>query len=110
MVSGKMKMMFPTLLETAESLKRILEDYSIIQTEVDAKDLVARFTTDVIGSCAFGIDCNSLENPTSEFRTYGDAISQRRGIKKILQFIPPRKLKKIYRNYSINFPNTKSFI
>lgn len=34
----------------------------------------AQFTTDTIGRCAFGLDCNALSNPDSEFRRTGRDI------------------------------------
>lgn len=78
-------MMFQTLLATTEGLEEILDGHAKLQDPVDIKDLVARFTTDVIGSCAFGLDCNSLKNPNSDFRKYGDKIFQRPlGYKRIL--------------------------
>lgn len=40
----------------------------------------AQFTTDTIGRCAFGLDCNALSNPDSEFRRTGRDI-----------FIPTRR-------------------
>lgn len=36
--------------------------------ELEVKELVVRYTTDVIMSCAFGVRTNSLANPNSEFR------------------------------------------
>lgn len=74
--SGKMKFMFPTIVEVGRKLSETLEKiaYKEEGTIVEVKDLMARFTTDVIGTCAFGIECNSLENPDVEFRTYGKKI------------------------------------
>jgi cytochrome P450 family 6 len=37
---------------------------------VDVKETMYRYTTDVIASCAFGINSHSLEDPQAEFRRY----------------------------------------
>lgn len=41
---------------------------------VDIRELAAKFTTDVIGSCAFGLSMNSLADEDSEFRKMGRKI------------------------------------
>uniref|UniRef100_A0AAT9UTI5 Cytochrome P450 6PZ18 n=1 Tax=Maconellicoccus hirsutus TaxID=177089 RepID=A0AAT9UTI5_MACHI len=66
--SGKMKMMFPLLKTCAQDIKPQLTKYSELPEGFDAKDLCSRFTTDVISSCAFGIDTHSLQDPDTEFR------------------------------------------
>ncbi|CAD7079473.1 unnamed protein product [Hermetia illucens] len=69
--SGRMKFMFPTVLEIADRFKDTLGELLKTQQTLEVKDLLARFTTDVIGTCAFGIECNSLKDPDAEFRKYG---------------------------------------
>lgn len=71
--SGKMKMMFHTICEVADRLTEVLDTMATAnQTqEVNMREYLARFTTDVIGSCAFGLECDSIRNPESEFREMG---------------------------------------
>lgn len=88
-------MMFQTIAACAESLSDIMRHHSSIQDPVDIKEVVSRFTTDIIGSCAFGIECNSLKNPESEFRRYGrknfDPNTYER-IKAMLLMITPNRI------------------
>ncbi|XP_031629400.1 cytochrome P450 6a9-like [Contarinia nasturtii] len=69
--SGKMKFMFQTVVEVGERFRDCLFDVVEQNDELEIKDLLARFSTDVIGTCAFGIECNSLKDPNAEFRRYG---------------------------------------
>ncbi|XP_062142777.1 probable cytochrome P450 6a14 [Drosophila sulfurigaster albostrigata] len=69
--SGKIKSMFNTISDVSQQLE------DTFQTEVesggilDVYDLLGRYTVDVIGSCAFGIECNSLKDPQADFRVMG---------------------------------------
>ncbi|CAD0196843.1 unnamed protein product [Chrysodeixis includens] len=63
--SAKMKAMFPLIADCAQTLKNTMLKESV--DEVNVPSLMSRFTTDVIGSCAFGVDPGSLKNPESPF-------------------------------------------
>lgn len=72
--SGKMKYMFPTIVQVAGEFVKCVDCEIKQKTQIEWKDLLARFTTDVIGNVAFGVECNSLKNPDSEFRVMGRRI------------------------------------
>lgn len=82
--SGRLKYMFPTVLNVAQELRNCVQASIAAASTVsngsnggdifDVKDLLARFTTDVIGMCAFGINCKSLRNPDAQFWRMGKKV------------------------------------
>ncbi|CAH2005624.1 unnamed protein product [Acanthoscelides obtectus] len=97
--SGKLKMMFQTMAACTEGLAEVLKEYEKINDVVDIKEVLSRFTTDVIGSVAFGLECNSLKDPDSVFRKYGKKVFEPSFIRRIkmwiMMFTPKHILKKI---------------
>ncbi|KAF2887013.1 hypothetical protein ILUMI_19160 [Ignelater luminosus] len=85
-----MKMMFDTLIQCSVQMEKAINQFSMTKQPVDIKDVLACFTTDVIGSCAFGLDCDSFKTPDAEFRKYGkkifESISKLRAIKNAFIF------------------------
>ncbi|KAM7354431.1 cytochrome P450 6a16 [Cochliomyia hominivorax] len=78
--SGKMKYMFPTMVQVAQEFALSFEK-ELEKSDshcIDMYDMNARFTTDVIGSCVFGVQCNSLKDPNVEFRQIGKRIFGRK--------------------------------
>ncbi|KAL5288581.1 hypothetical protein ACFFRR_009051 [Megaselia abdita] len=69
--SGKMKFMYPTISKVANEMTSVLKEMVIKDSQINIRDIVSRFTVDVIGNCAFGIECNSLVNANSEFLEKG---------------------------------------
>jgi len=69
--SGKMKFMYPTVVSVAEEFMAVMHEKVAENSVLDVRDLVARFTVDVIGTCAFGIQCNSLRDERAEFLHFG---------------------------------------
>nr|XP_012143061.1 PREDICTED: probable cytochrome P450 6a13 isoform X1 [Megachile rotundata]XP_012143062.1 PREDICTED: probable cytochrome P450 6a13 isoform X2 [Megachile rotundata] len=72
--SGKLKEMFPLILECSNQLEGCLEKIIEQGGFIDCREVAARFTTDAIGSCAFGINMNALSDEGSEFRRIGKKI------------------------------------
>jgi cytochrome P450 family 6 len=84
--------MFLCLLKTFHriSLK------GVSRAEYEAKELCARYTTDVVATCAYGIRGNALQDPNCEFRRMGRAILEPsfwKNIKMIIIILLPRLAK-----------------
>ncbi|XP_055632901.1 cytochrome P450 6a8-like [Toxorhynchites rutilus septentrionalis] len=69
--SGKMKYMFGSVLSVAQELKAFMVE-NCHREDLELKNILQRFTMDVIGNVAFGIECNTIRCPDSEFRTMGN--------------------------------------
>lgn len=92
--SSKLKLMFNTINRVGNQLTGFLQPHAIMKNDVEMRDLIGRFMTDVIGSCAFGFECNTIENKNSKFREMG---------RKMLNF---PKMKTVKLMVAIMYPNT----
>lgn len=54
---------------------------------IDMKDTFTRFTNDVIATTAFGVSCNSLDDPDNEFFLMGKDATNFSGIRNLKFFL-----------------------
>ncbi|KAK3908720.1 Cytochrome P450 9e2 [Frankliniella fusca] len=70
--SGKIKSMSLLVMDVGKQMVSFLNN--LIDKpdgcEMEMKDFFGRFTLDVIASCAFGVQCDSLQSPDAEFAAY----------------------------------------
>lgn len=73
--TGKLKSMFPLIVNCAEKLQtRVEEDIRKGKDVRDVKELMACFATEFIGACGFGINMDTINNEKSLFRDLGKEI------------------------------------
>ncbi|CAH0727956.1 unnamed protein product, partial [Brenthis ino] len=75
--TAKLKGMFPLIVKCAEKLKGLGEDIVAKGGECDARDLMARFTTEFIGACGLGIEMDTITTENSFFRNLGKKMFSR---------------------------------
>lgn len=94
--TGKLKLMVDLMIECADHFEKYLQNQIGKGKVLECREITAKFTTDVIGSCAFGINMNALENEDSAFRIVGRKIfesSVYNMIRRLLFDFSPRLLK-----------------
>lgn len=69
--SGKLKMMFGTIADVADKLIDKIQQESAATGQLEVKDILSRFTTDVIATTAFGLETNSLDDKNTKFYEIG---------------------------------------
>lgn len=65
--TGKLKTMFDTILNISNTFMSTIERESVNHSIIEIKEIMARFTCDVIGNVAFGVECDSLNEKNAKF-------------------------------------------
>ena len=91
--SGKMKTMFQTLIDCIPNFTAKIESDRVTQTPIDIKEALGCFTTDIIGSCAFGLECNTFKEQNSPTREHGRKV------------FTPTRIRMVKSIFLRNFPN-----
>lgn len=89
--TSKMKLMFEIVDQKTVGLVQLVK-MQTLSTSINMTEILQRFTIDVIGSCALGIECNALENNDSDFRKYATKVLEPNGVGLGLKFLLPWKL------------------
>ncbi|XP_050497945.1 cytochrome P450 9e2-like [Diabrotica virgifera virgifera] len=69
--SSKMKLMFNLMIDCVDHFVGHFKNGNNEVVEVECTDVFSRFATDVIGSCAFGFEVNSVKEANNEFYQKG---------------------------------------
>ena len=100
--SNKMKSMFVLIRDCAKQYGNYFASLPADQSkEFELKDAFTKYTNDVIATCVFGIDVNSMKNPKNTFYVYGrEATNFGTGVKS-LKFFAARKFPWLCRLFGI---------
>jgi len=89
--------MYDQIKECGDELIKTI-DIELIKNdnEIEVRDIMGKYSTDVIGTCAFGLKLNSIKDDESPFRKHGKLIfkpSLRVLIRELCVMITPALLK-----------------
>ncbi|VVC43867.1 Cytochrome P450, E-class, group I,Cytochrome P450,Cytochrome P450, conserved site [Cinara cedri] len=71
--SGKLKLMYNQIKECGDELMKTIRNNLAENhnNEMEVRDVMGKYSTEVIGSCAFGLKLNAISDEKSAFRKYG---------------------------------------
>lgn len=72
--SGKIKMMFPNVVRSADRMIEHLLPYAEHSRLLEIKEVYGSYSTEVIADVAFGLEINCLGNPENDFRKMGEIV------------------------------------
>ncbi|KAL5236030.1 hypothetical protein ACI65C_003440 [Semiaphis heraclei] len=75
--SGKLKDTYWTINECSNKMVSDIVKKLEKTNQLEVKTMTDAFTTDVIGTCAFGLELDTINNDNSEFRQYSKSLFQR---------------------------------
>lgn len=83
------KILFPTLVQSTIKLREYIDEITNTVDDLDLKDILSRYATDVIGSCAFGINSGALTRGSTTFYKMSKKIFAPR-LRTIIKLIFPK--------------------
>ncbi|XP_014273208.2 uncharacterized protein [Halyomorpha halys] len=72
--SGKLKTMIQQVVECADACVEHVGQKAALEQPVEIREEMAGFTMDVIGSCAFGLNINAINDPNSQLKKLGQMV------------------------------------
>lgn len=92
--TGKFRQMLPHMQEICDELKSHIFNRISKTSEIEVKDLFSKYSIDMISSCAFGINSNSLKYEDAEFAIQAKKLFKYsnpiRGFSFCMYFIAPQ--------------------
>ncbi|KAK0096947.1 hypothetical protein PV326_003798 [Microctonus aethiopoides] len=110
--TGKLKQMVELMIECTEQFEKYLHEQVGEGNIIECREASAKYATDVIGSCAFGLNMNALTKEDCEFRIMGRKLFQPtflQMISRLFRIYSP-KLYKFLRLKSVPPKDAKFFI
>ncbi|CAI6346056.1 unnamed protein product [Macrosiphum euphorbiae] len=74
--SGKLKLTHNQIAACSDELMRFIKNKIKENDQIEVKETMGKYSTDVIGTCAFGLKLDTVKNENSDFRKYGKEIFQ----------------------------------
>ncbi|XP_017776424.1 PREDICTED: cytochrome P450 9e2-like [Nicrophorus vespilloides] len=104
---SKMRAMFALMSECAQEVSKYFENNPEESKSIELKDLFTRYTNDVIATCAFGVQCNSIKQRKNEFYLMGKLLTDSTGIWKNIRFLLYMMMPKLSNLFGISFFNKR---
>lgn len=97
--SSKIKSMYPFLVESGQHLNDLLEKINRHKQVMPARDCFTKYTLEIIGRCALGLEVDTFTSKNSEFVKYCYMTFNTKSIKRslvlFLSFLYPEVLRKL---------------
>ncbi|XP_066602048.1 uncharacterized protein [Prorops nasuta] len=116
--SSKMRAMFELMYKCSDNYSVTLAKMTKEREEsvaaagdgltIDAKDVITRFTNDVIATCAFGIGLDSMKDRDNPFYLLGKDVSNFSGFAKMVKFMLLRNCPEISAMLGLSFISLKA--
>lgn len=91
--SGKIKGMFTTINSCANKLEQYVKSHGAKGVTIEVRDLMARYSTDIISSVGFGLEVDCINKPDEKIRKVGRKLfelSILNGLRFVGQLLAPQ--------------------